>query len=82
MLNFKIINCFVIYITCGKTKENDVVYIDFIIHAIIDIDDCSTGPCLNGATCNDGIDGYTCTCAPGYTGYHCGIGQLCFCLFS
>lgn len=29
------------------------------------------GACLNNATCEDGINTYTCVCAPGYTGTHC-----------
>ena len=30
-----------------------------------DIDECSSDPCQNGATCNDEVDGYTCECADG-----------------
>jgi hypothetical protein len=36
-----------------------------------DIDDCADAPCLNGGTCTDGIDSYTCDCAPGYEGDTC-----------
>jgi len=36
-----------------------------------DIDECSSNPCQNGATCNDAVNMYTCTCAAGYTGRHC-----------
>ena len=28
-------------------------------------------PCQNGGTCNDGIAGYDCACAPGFTGTRC-----------
>ncbi|XP_078673444.1 uncharacterized protein LOC144912281 isoform X2 [Branchiostoma floridae x Branchiostoma belcheri] len=34
-------------------------------------DECSSNPCANGATCEDKVDGYTCTCAPGYEGDRC-----------
>lgn len=30
---------------------------------------------MNGATCVDGTDGYTCYCAPGFTGINCQTGQ-------
>jgi len=35
-------------------------------------DECASDPCQNGGTCNDGINGYTCTCDSGYEGTHCG----------
>lgn len=45
----------------------------------IDYDDCYSGPCQNGATCNNlpgagglGV-GYTCNCLPGTTGGNCEI---------
>ncbi|XP_066276196.1 uncharacterized protein [Branchiostoma lanceolatum] len=34
-------------------------------------DECASDPCQNGATCEDGVNGYTCTCVPGYEGVHC-----------
>ena len=36
-----------------------------------DILECASAPCGNGATCNEDINMYTCTCAAGYTGIHC-----------
>jgi hypothetical protein len=39
-----------------------------------DIDDCTSNLCKNGATCNDGVNSYTCTCSPGYTGTYCDTG--------
>ncbi|CAH1257012.1 FBLN7 [Branchiostoma lanceolatum] len=36
-----------------------------------DVDECASHPCENGATCMDGVNGYTCTCAAGYVGDHC-----------
>ena len=36
-----------------------------------DIDDCANKPCLNGGTCTDGVNGFTCKCATGYTGTNC-----------
>ena len=28
----------------------------------MNINDCASNPCLNGATCTDGIASYTCSC--------------------
>ncbi len=39
----------------------------------VDIDECGSDPCLNGATCQDGPNGYRCRCLPGYEGAHCQI---------
>jgi len=38
---------------------------------IPDIEECASNPCMNGATCNEDINKYTCTCVPGYSGVHC-----------
>ena len=47
-----------------------------LFYFIADINECSPNPCLNGATCVDGINGYTCNCQPGYTGVNCQISKL------
>uniref|UniRef100_A0A8C3HXZ8 Aggrecan core protein n=1 Tax=Chrysemys picta bellii TaxID=8478 RepID=A0A8C3HXZ8_CHRPI len=38
-----------------------------------DIDECHSSPCLNGATCADGIDSFKCLCLPSYGGDLCEI---------
>ena len=40
-----------------------------------DIDECSSDPCQNGGTCEDGVNEYTCQCATGYTGTNCENGK-------
>lgn len=35
------------------------------------VDHCSANPCENGGSCTNTPDGYTCHCAPGYTGTNC-----------
>lgn len=37
----------------------------------LDIDECRSDPCVNGGTCTDLVDGYKCTCMPGYAGQYC-----------
>ena len=37
-----------------------------------DINDCLPNPCVHG-NCADGVDNYTCTCEPGWTGVNCSI---------
>ncbi|XP_053623518.1 protein eyes shut [Plodia interpunctella] len=32
---------------------------------------CLSAPCLNGGSCDDSGDGYTCSCSNGWTGRHC-----------
>lgn len=40
-------------------------------HCEIDIDECMSNPCKNGATCNQYVDSYTCTCPLGFSGINC-----------
>ena len=40
----------------------------------VDKDECLSNPCQNGGKCEDEINSYTCTCAPGYTGHDCETG--------
>ena len=34
-------------------------------------DGCQSSPCQYGATCNQLVDQYTCTCPYGFTGVNC-----------
>ena len=40
-----------------------------------DVNECSSDPCLNGASCTDLVSGYECTCAGGYEGDNCETGM-------
>ena len=40
-------------------------------YVVADVLECASNPCLNGAVCNEGANGYTCTCATGFTGTNC-----------
>ena len=39
----------------------------------VDLDECSSYPCLHNATCTDDSFAYACTCADGFSGYNCEI---------
>ena len=43
---------------------------------VSEIDDCEGHECLNGATCVDGINTYTCTCPTSHSGDRCEQGNL------
>ena len=45
------------------------------LHLFLDINDCEGNPCQNGASCFDGVNGYVCTCLPGYEGTNCEISK-------
>ena len=48
----------------------------FNIFPILELVECESMPCLFGATCNDAVNSYTCTCASGYAGVHCETGKI------
>ena len=43
---------------------------------IKDFDDCSSNPCMNGGTCHDHHNRYSCNCAFGYEGVRCETGEI------
>ena len=45
-----------------------------MLNHFLDIDECKPNPCQNGGECEDEINSYNCTCAPGFTGDDCGTG--------
>ena len=48
--------------------------LDKNIYFLIDIDECSNSPCVNGQ-CANGANHYTCTCDAGWTGTNCNTGK-------
>ena len=54
--------------TNNKQRCN-VVYI--VLTNVVAVDECVSNPCMNGATCVDGINTYTCRCDNGYIGFNC-----------
>ena len=53
-----------------NTGHMHFVHLKYAID-VSDPDDCKTNPCMNGGTCIDGFNRYTCKCVPGYTGRNC-----------
>ena len=41
---------------------------------VVDIDECASSPCENGATCTDAVNSYTCDCVAGFVGKNCETG--------
>ena len=39
---------------------------------VVDVNACDSNPCLNGATCEDKLNGYECSCKNMYDGVICG----------
>ena len=39
----------------------------------MDIDECESEPCVNGATCRNQIGRYQCDCSPGFEGKTCEV---------
>ena len=40
-----------------------------------DVNECASDPCLNGASCEDGVNGFICECPDGFTGVNCETGK-------
>ena len=40
-----------------------------------DTDDCANSLCMNGGSCTDAVNSYTCTCLDGYEGTYCETGK-------
>ena len=63
---FKVVCCRLLVCVCES--EMNIFFAD--------TDECASDPCQNGATCNDQVNMYTCSCAPGYESTHCEIGKF------
>ena len=41
------------------------------LSCVAEFDDCFSNPCLNGGTCTDGVNNYTCSCPSPFFGKQC-----------
>ena len=44
--------------------------------ALLDFDECTRGPCKNGAGCINTYGSYNCKCTQGFSGNDCGTGEF------
>ena len=42
--------------------------------SFLDVDECVNHTCGNGGSCVDGVNNYSCSCKPGFTGDSCQTG--------
>ncbi|KAM9374924.1 aggrecan core protein [Phaethornis superciliosus] len=66
-------NPYLLATTTAALPQDSQEAIDALGPTTEDTDECHSSPCLNGATCVDGIDSFTCFCLPSYGGDLCEI---------
>ncbi|XP_072000223.1 uncharacterized protein [Engystomops pustulosus] len=49
----------------------DYVTLSEAVGSSEEIDECLSNPCKNGGTCNDLVNGFSCSCPPGHSGIMC-----------
>ena len=70
-----------VYVDSRPRVNERLVFIQLILIlskcdiVIVDIDECKSSSCQNGASCTDAINSYTCACVAGYTGVNCETGE-------
>ena len=55
--------------------------LDLLYCELADINECDSDPCQHGATCDNQVNGFQCTCMPGYSGARCEVGEIKFLFF-
>ena len=67
------VGAFLLIDIAGLIEYNRINCLPFLLET--DIDDCAGHPCKNNGTCTDQVNGFNCSCAPGFNGTHCETGN-------
>ena len=52
--------------------QSNITVFNFLSYLLkTDIDDCTSHPCKNNGNCTDRVNGFNCSCAPGFSGTQC-----------
>ena len=43
--------------------------------SLVETLECASSPCMNGGTCNEEVNRYTCSCLSGFDGIYCETGK-------
>jgi len=60
---------------CAKITAHAAVYSQKRL-IFAEVNECATNLCLNGGNCTDLFLDYNCSCAPGYSGKNCSVGEM------
>ena len=52
-----------------------ILHFIFSFETCTDIDECASQPCKNNGICTDQVNGFNCSCAPGFNGAQCETGN-------
>ena len=77
-LSVCIVACLALALTLSIYIHSMHIYIYIYISVLIEINECESSPCLNGASCVDNINRYSCSCLVGYTDPECSTGAVVF----
>ncbi|XP_031561363.1 fibropellin-3-like isoform X2 [Actinia tenebrosa] len=60
-----------IYVRIHPVTWTGVQSLRVKLYGCVDVNECQSNPCRNGATCNNLVQNYSCTCIAGFTGKNC-----------
>jgi len=61
-----------------RSNEEELFKSNNALGYLLDVDDCLSAPCVNGGTCADMLNDFTCVCVEGYTGKDCSTSEHLF----